>query len=189
LPQELVTARLRLRRWRPEDRAPFAALNADPRVMEHFPALLEREQSDAMVDRIEAHFAARGYGWWAVEVQGGAPFIGFVGLAVPRVDMPFGPAVEVGWRLAFDGWGHGYATEAARATLSFGFDVLGLDEIVSYTVPANVRSRHVMEKIGLRHDRAGDFEHPLVPEGHRLRRHILYRMSRASAPAVAASRS
>jgi RimJ/RimL family protein N-acetyltransferase len=171
---EISTERLVLRRWRVEDREPFAALNADPRVMEHFPACLDRAASDAMVDRIEAHFVKHGFGPWAVEVRGGAPFIGYVGLAVPRFDAPFMPAVEIGWRLAFDAWGHGYATEGARAVLAFALE-RGLAPIVSYTAPGNWRSRRVMERIGLQRDEREDFDHPLVPEDSPLRRHVLYR--------------
>jgi RimJ/RimL family protein N-acetyltransferase len=172
---EIVTSRLRLRRWRPEDRAPFAALNADPRVMEHFPKCLDRTESDAMVERIEAHFVKHAFGPWAVEVEDGAPFVGYIGLAVPRFVAHFTPAVEIGWRLAFDAWGHGYATEGARAVLAFGIETLRLPEIVSYTAPSNLRSIRVLERIGLRRDERDDFEHPLVPEGHPLRRHVLYR--------------
>lgn len=175
-PRELRTERLLLRRWREEDRAAFAALNADPRVMEHFPALLSREESDALASGIEARFAERGFGLWAVEVVGSAPFIGFIGLAVPRFEAVFTPCVEIGWRLAAEHWGYGYATEGARAALAFGFESLGLVEILSFTVPANARSRRVMESLGMTHDERDDFDHPLLPEGHRLRRHVLYRI-------------
>lgn len=178
LPSELRTERLLLRRWREADRAAFAAMNADPRVMEHFPAMLSRAESDALADGIEARFQERGFGLWAVEVVGDAPFIGFVGLSVPRFETAFTPCVEIGWRLAAEHWGRGYAPEGARAALAFGFDALGLAEIVSFTVPANVRSRRVMEKIGMTHDPGGDFDHPLLPEGHRLMRHVLYRIQR-----------
>jgi ribosomal-protein-alanine N-acetyltransferase len=177
---DLTTPRLRLRRWQACDREPFAALNADPRVMEHFPALLTRAESDALADRIEAHFAQHGYGLWAVEILGGAPFIGFVGLSYPRFEARFTPCVEIGWRLAAEHWGHGYATEAARAAVAYGFEALGLAEILSFTVPANVRSRRVMEKLGMRHDPAEDFDHPLLPPGHPLSRHVLYRLGRAT---------
>jgi RimJ/RimL family protein N-acetyltransferase len=180
LPRELRTERLLLRRWRLEDRDAFAAINADSRVMEHFPGLMSREQSDALVERIETHFENHGYAQWAVEIPSVAPFAGFVGLNIPRYETRFTPCVEVGWRLAAEFWGHGYATEGARAALAFGFNELKLDEIVSYTVPANVRSRRVMERIGMRHDVAGDFDHPLLPEGHPLRRHVLYRIGRPS---------
>jgi RimJ/RimL family protein N-acetyltransferase len=176
LPRELVTDRLLLRRWRDEDRAPFAALNADPRVVEHLPGPLSRAESDERAARIEAHFAEHGFGLWAVEVIDAVPFAGFVGLSVPRFEAPFMPCVEIGWRLAAECWGQGYATEGARAALQFGFEDLRLDEIVSFTVPENVRSRRVMEKLGLTHDPADDFDHPLLPEGHRLRRHVLYRI-------------
>ena len=178
LPRELQTERLLLRRWRAEDRKPFAALNADSRVMEHFPGTQTPEESDAAISRIQAHFDQRGYGLWAVEVVGGAPFVGFVGLCVPRFEAAFTPCVEIGWRLAVEHWGRGYATEGARAALAFGFEQLGLAEIFSFTVPANVRSRRVMEKIGMTHDERDDFEHPQLPEGHRLRRHVLYRIKR-----------
>lgn len=177
LPDELRTARLLLRRWRPDDLAPFAALNADPRVMEHFPATLTREESDAAAQRIEAHFEQHGFGLWAVEVVGGAPFVGFVGLAIPRFEARFTPCVEIGWRLAAEHWGHGYATEAAREALRFGFEALELAEILSFTVPANLRSRSVMEKLGMTHEAADDFDHPLLPAGHALSRHVLYRVS------------
>jgi RimJ/RimL family protein N-acetyltransferase len=175
---EIETPRLRLRAWKPEDRAPFAALNADPRVVEFLPGPLAREESDAVADRIEAHFAAHGFGWWAVEIPSVAPFVGFIGLARPRFTAHFTPCVEIGWRLAAEHWGRGYATEGARAALEFGFTRLGLSEIVSLTVPANIRSRRVMEKLGLTHNPADDFDHRFLPEGHRLRRHVLYRLER-----------
>ncbi|HEV2424161.1 MAG TPA: GNAT family N-acetyltransferase [Terriglobia bacterium] len=175
-PRHLLTARLILRRWRPEDRAPFAVLNADPEVMEYMPARLSPADSDALADRIEAHFAGRGFGLWAVEIPNGAPFIGYVGLAVPAFQAHFTPCVEIGWRLARDHWGKGYATEGARAVLGFGFDELKLDEIVSFTTAGNLRSRRVMERIGMSHSPADDFDHPRLPEGHPLRRHVLYRV-------------
>ena len=172
------TERLLLRRWRDADREPFAALNADPRVMELFPAALSRAESDAFVDRNEAAFEARGFGLWAVEVVDGGRFAGFVGLWVPSFEAHFTPAVEIGWRLAHEHWGHGYATEAARAAIAYGFDEVGLDEIVSFTTPANERSWRVMERLGMTHDPADDFDHPQVPVGHPLRRHVLYRLRR-----------
>lgn len=174
---ELRTPRLRLRRWRDEDREPFAELNRDPRVMEHFAAPLDRAGSDAFVDRIEERFEEKGYGLWAVEVVDGAPFIGFVGLWDATFDAPFPPAVEVGWRLAADAWGHGYATEAAIASVDDGFVRCGLDEILSFTAAGNLRSRAVMERIGLVRDPDGDFEHPAVPEDHPVRPHVLYRFA------------
>ena len=177
---ELPTERLLLRRWRDSDLDPFAALNADPIVMEHFPARLTRAESDAMVERIEAGFRTRGFGNWAVEIPGVADFIGYVGLSVPSYDTPFMPAVEVGWRLDHRYWGKGYATEGARAALAFGFREAGLSEIVSFTVPANVRSWRVMERLGMTRDPADDFDHPMLPPGHPLRRHVLYRLSRSA---------
>jgi RimJ/RimL family protein N-acetyltransferase len=161
----------------PADRAPFAELNADPRVMEHFPATLSREQSDTLAARIEAHFRERGFGLWAAEIPGVAPFAGFIGLSVPTFEAHFTPCVEIGWRLGAQYWGSGYATEGARAVRDFAFETLKLENIVSFTVPANVRSRRVMEKIGMMRQPREDFDHPLLPEGHPLRRHVLYRMA------------
>lgn len=178
----LSGARLRLRRWRDEDREPFAAMNADPRVMAFFPAPLGRAESDALVDRIEAHFDSHGFGAWAIEVPGVAPFIGFTGLSVPRFEAPFMPCVEVGWRLAVAHWGKGYATEAAGLATTYGFETLGLAEIVSFTAEANLRSRSVMERIGMRRDSADDFDHPALPQGHALRRHVLYRLASNTRP-------
>ena len=178
LPRELRTARLILRRWRPADRDPFVAMNADPRVMEHFPALLSPDETDARIARIETQFEQHGFGLWAVEIPGVTPFAGFVGLSIPSFEAAFTPCVEIGWRLAADYWGQGYATEGARAALAFGFDSLVLDEILSWTVPANTRSRRVMEKLGMTRDEADDFDHPLLAEGSPLRRHVLYRIRR-----------
>lgn len=174
---ELRTERLVLRCWRAHDRAPYAALNADPEVMEHFPSTLTRAESDAHVDRIEAMFAQHGWGLWAVEVPGVAPFIGFVGLGVPRFEAAFTPCVEVGWRLTRHAWGRGYASEGARAALTFGFGELGLAEIVSFTSTRNVRSQAVMQRIGMTHDPADDFDHPSLAPGDPLRRHVLYRLA------------
>ena len=178
IPNPPPTPRLLLRRFWPADRDPFAAMNADPRVMEHFPALLSVEETDGRIARIEAHFDTHGFGAWALEIPGVTPFAGFVGLTIPPFEAAFTPCVEVGWRLAADFWGKGYATEGAKAVLAFGFESLGLDEIVSFTVPANTRSRRVMEKLGMTHDPRDDFDHPLLPEGHALRRHVLYRIRR-----------
>jgi len=166
-----------LRRWRPEDLEPFAALNADPEVMEHFPSTLSREQTSETMARIAKHYDRHGYGVWAVQVPGEAPFIGYIGLAVPSFQASFTPCVEILWRLARPWWGQGFATEGARATLACGFERLGLSEIVSFTVPANTRSRRVMEKVGMRYTE--DFEHPRIEPGHPLRRHMLYRLARA----------
>ena len=172
---ELRTSRLILRTWRDDDAEPFAALNADPAVMEHFPALLSRIESDAMVERIRGHFAREGFGLWAVEVPGVAPFIGFTGLSRPAW---WSEVVEVGWRLSRAHWGAGYATEAARAALDWGFASRPLHEIVAFVVPDNVRSQRVMDRIGMRRDLDGDFDHPNIPIGHRLRPHWLYRITR-----------
>ncbi|MBV8753271.1 MAG: GNAT family N-acetyltransferase [Hyphomicrobiales bacterium] len=171
------TARTLLRPWRPSDLEPFARMNADPEVMEHFEAPVTRAQSDASAARFSDHITAHGYGFWAVEIPGVAEFVGFVGLLPVEFVADFTPAVEIGWRLGRPYWRHGYASEAARGAARFGFDVLGLREIVAYTVPANVRSRAVMTRIGMVHDPAGDFEHPKVTLGHRLRPHVLYRLT------------
>jgi RimJ/RimL family protein N-acetyltransferase len=178
VPTELRTNRLYLRRWRASDRPPLARINADVRVVEFLPGPKSPQESDAQADRIEAHFREHGFGWWAVEVPGVTPFAGFIGLSVPRFEAPFTPCVEVGWRLDAAYWGRGYATEGARAALAFGFGWLGLAEIVSFTVPLNVRSRRVMEKLGMTNSAEDDFDHPLLPQGHPLRRHVLYRARR-----------
>jgi RimJ/RimL family protein N-acetyltransferase len=177
---ELTTRRLLLRGWREGDLERFAAMNADPAVMEHFPATLSRASSDRLVGEIQRGWAEHGFGLWAVERADDRSFIGFVGLSRPSFEAHFTPAVEVGWRLARDAWGHGHATEAARAALRFGFETLGLAEIVSFTVPANLRSRAVMERLGMTRDPSDDFDHPKLPGGHRLRRHVLYRLDRAT---------
>lgn len=169
------TDRLLLRPWRESDLEPFAALNADPAVMEFMAKPLDRSESDAFVARIRAHFDREGFGFWAVEVPGVAPLVGLVGLAKPTFEAPFTPCVEIGWRLAREHWGRGYATEAASASLRDGFERLGLKEIVSFTVPNNVRSRAVMERIGMARSADDDFDHPVLPAGHRLRPHVLYR--------------
>jgi RimJ/RimL family protein N-acetyltransferase len=173
----LSSDRISLRRWRDEDREPFAAMNADPRVMEFFRAPLSRAGSDAMVDHLEAHLGKHGFGLWAIEVPGVAPFIGFTGIAHVPFSAAFTPCVEVGWRLAFAHWGHGYATEAARLALAYGFGPLALSEVVSFTSLANQRSRAVIERLGMRRDPAEDFNHPAIAEGHPLRRHVLYRIA------------
>lgn len=176
-PIEFNTDRLRLRQWRSSDRKPFAELNADPRVMEFFPSTLSPEASHAAVDRWQAQIAERGWGLWAVEIRETREFIGFVGLQEPQAPLPFAPCVEVGWRLAYAYWGHGYATEAARAALRVGFEQLRLEEIVSFTAVINRRSRAVMERLGMREDNT-TFLHPNVPEGSPLREHCLYRFTR-----------
>ncbi len=171
----LETDRLLLRSWKAEDRQPFAELNADTGVMEHFPNLLSRAESDAMVDRIEASFDSHGFGLWAVERIDNGSFIGFVGLAVPTFEADFLPGVEVGWRLARIAWGHGFATEAASAALDDGFRRCELDEILSFTATLNRRSERVMERLGM--SPSGEFDHPKLAEGDPLRRHVLYRLS------------
>lgn len=176
---EPATERLLLRRWREQDRSPFAALNADPEVMAHFPALLSRAESDAMVDRCQAAMAENGWGLWAVELRGTGSFLGYVGLSVPSFEAAFTPCVEVGWRLARAAWGHGYAVEAARAALDAAYGTLGLDAVVSFTAVDNARSRRVMDRLGMHHEPADDFDHPALPPGHRLRRHVLYRLGRS----------
>jgi RimJ/RimL family protein N-acetyltransferase len=174
---ELGTERLRLRQWREEDLEPFAALNADDEVMRYFAAPLSRAESDALAKRSRQEISERGWGLWAVEVVNGPPFVGFVGLARPRFAAHFTPAVEVGWRLARSAWGCGYATEAARAAIGYGFRELGLEEIVSFTSPLNERSWRVMERLGMSRDPADDFDNPNLSPGP-LRRHVLYRLSR-----------
>jgi RimJ/RimL family protein N-acetyltransferase len=178
----ISTERLVLRRWLERDRAPFAAMNADPEVMAHFPAPLSREESDAFIDRIEAGFDEHGFGLWALEVRSSGVFIGFTGLAVPSFEAAFTPAVEIGWRLQRSAWGAGYAAEAARAALDVAFDQIGLREVVSFTSTVNERSQAVMRRLGMTHDPADDFDHPRVPPGP-LRRHVLYRMAEVRWPA------
>jgi RimJ/RimL family protein N-acetyltransferase len=175
----LRTARLVLRPWTEVDREPFAAMNADPEVMEHFPGLMDRAASDAFLDRMVTHWAEYGFGLFAVDAPSG--FLGFVGLAVPRFTLPVEhravPPVEIGWRLVRSGWGQGYASEAARAVLVQAFDDLALPEVLSFTAVRNTRSRAVMERIGMHRDPADDFDHPSLPEGSPLRRHVLYRLA------------
>ena len=174
----LETPRLRLRKWRDSDLAPFAALNADARVMACFPAPLSREASDAMVQRCRRLIAERGWGFWAVALRDNDACIGMTGLHVPDAPLPFSPCVEIGWRLAFDHWGKGYAQEAAQAALQAGFIALHLPEIVAFTAVPNLRSSALMARLGMRRE-AATFEHPALPPGHRLRTHCLYRLTRA----------
>lgn len=176
----LSSDRLRLRRWRDEDREAFAAMNADARVMEFYRSPLTRADSDTLFDRIQAHFSERGFGLWAIEIPSIAPFIGFTGLTVALFSAPFTPCVEVGWRLSFEHWGHGYATEAARLAIGYGFGTLALSEVVSFTSATNQRSRAVMERLGMHRDPADDFDNPGIAEGHPLRRHVLYRLGSGS---------
>ena len=177
-PITLHTERLILRPWTARDREPFAKLCADPKVMNFFPATLTREESDEVAERLSRHFVDYGYGPWIVEEKGGEPFVGFVGLFNTTFESHFTPCVEIAWRLMPAYWGRGYAAEGARASLRFAFEELALPEVVSFTVVANTNSRRVMERIGMRHDAPGDFEHPRLPEGSPLRRHVLYRLSR-----------
>ena len=172
------TKRLLLREWLDSDLEPFAAMNADPEVMAFMSRSLDRAASDAFVERIRARWAADGHGLWALERLDDGSFIGFVALAAPNFEAPFTPCVEVGWRLARSAWGQGFATEAARAALAWGFETLGLDEVVSFTTVANERSRAVMERLGMTRDPAEDFLHPNLPEDHPIRPHVLSRLSR-----------
>lgn len=172
--------RLILRRWRDADLEPFAAINADPVAMRFMPAAMTLEETRAMVGRIEEHQRAHGFGIWALEVPGVAPFVGFLGLQRVGFEAPFTPAVEIGWRLAPAHWGKGYATEGAKAAIRFGFENLNLDQIVSFTVAANKPSWSVMERVGMTRDPSEDFDHPRLPAGHALRRHVLYRLKRPS---------
>ena len=169
--------RVLLRGWRQGDVDPFAALNADPAVMEFLPRLLTREDAAQMIARMQSAIDERGWGFWAVDVGGRC--LGFTGITHPRFEAHFTPCVEIGWRLARDAWGQGYATEAARLALAYGFDVLGLPEIVAFTTVANLRSRRVMDRLGMRWRPEDDFDHPNLP-GHPLQRHVLYRLSRGA---------
>ncbi|MGC1885906.1 MAG: GNAT family N-acetyltransferase [Stellaceae bacterium] len=177
----LRTARLVLRQWRDDDAAAFAELSADPAVMQYLVPFADRAAMDAWVVAARTHWQDHGFGPWVVELRGEAPMIGVVGLSNLRFALPFAPAVEAAWRLARPNWGQGYAYEAARAAIADGFGRLGLNEIVAFTVPANLASRRVMEKLGMTRDPAEDFdfEHPRVPPGHPLRRHVLYRLQRS----------
>jgi len=175
--------RLLLRPWQDADVEPFVALNADPVVMQHFPSVLSRDETLASLERIRAHFATHGYGVWVVSRPGEADFLGFVGIYHPtftaHFTSPEAPCLEIAWRLVPAAWGKGYATEGARLSLRHAFSVLGVDEVVSLTVPSNERSRAVMQRLGMQHSPADDFDHPRLPEGHPLRRHVLYRLPRS----------
>ncbi|HTT03220.1 MAG TPA: GNAT family N-acetyltransferase [Steroidobacteraceae bacterium] len=176
----LETERLLLRGWREADLAPFAELNGDARVMQYLPRLLTRRESDQLATRLEEQLVARGFSFWAVEIKRTHRFAGFVGLSAVSFAAHFTPCVEIGWRLSYEHWGHGYATEAARAALALGFDRLQLPEIVAFSVPANLRSRRVMERLGMTRLAADDFEHPRLPAGDPLRAHVLYRAGPSS---------
>ena len=173
------TPRLLLREWRESDRSPFAEMNADPEVMRYFPSTLTAEKTDALLEWIRAHFERHGFGLWAAELKETNDFAGYIGLAVPSFEAHFTPCVEIGWRLAARFWNRGLATEGASAALTFAHSRLGLDEVVSFTVAENIASRRVMEKIGMLRDLQGDFDHPRLPQGHPLSRHVLYRSRRA----------
>jgi len=175
----LSTPRLLLRRWRAEDREPFYRINSDPRVMEYFPACLTQAESDAGIDRMEAHFERHGFGLWAAEFLPTGDLAGFIGLSTPRFTAHFTPCVEIGWRLDARLWGQGLATEGAREALRCGFEEVRLSEIVSFTVPGKTRSIRVMERLGMRRDPAGDFDHPSIAGGHPLQHHVLYRLRAA----------
>lgn len=174
---QITTQRLLLRQWCEEDLEPFARLNGDPAVMRYFPGTLTRAESDELARFAQGLIAVHGWGLWAVEVPGGAPFVGFVGLNRVRFDAHFTPAIEVGWRLDKAHWGRGYATEAAAAALTFAFDELQCPEVVSFTALINEPSLRVMRRLGMSHGPADDFDHPALADGP-LRRHALYRMRR-----------
>jgi ribosomal-protein-alanine N-acetyltransferase len=176
----LETPRLILRPWESADREPFRRLNADPLVMEFMPSVLSAAESDSGFDRIQDHRRRHGFTLFAAESRETGGMIGYIGLFVPSFHAHFTPCVEIGWRLAAEFWGRGLATEGARAALEYGFSTLELQEIVSFTVPANLRSRRVMEKLGMTYDPADDFDHPRLPQGHPLRRHVLYRLRAGS---------
>ena len=178
----IETERLILRHWREDDLEPFAAMNADPQVMEFFPHPLTRSESDTLARRIADALLHRGWGLFAVERKSTAAFSGFTGLSIPGFEAAFTPSVEIGWRLTTDAWGQGLATEAALAVRHFAFSVLQLPEIVSFTAVNNQRSRRVMEKIGMTHSPEDLFDHPALPPGHPLRRHVLYRLSNDRLP-------
>ena len=175
---ELESARLLLRQWRDEDLPEFAAMCADPQVMRYFPAPLSRLESASLIGRIRGHFAEHGFGLWALQRKDTGAFIGFTGLGVVGFDAPFTPAIEIGWRLAREHWGLGYASEAAWTALRCGFDRLALKEVVAFTAQSNLPSEKVMQAIGMHHDSADDFEHPKLAVGHPLRHHMLYRIPR-----------
>ncbi len=174
----ITTPRLRLRPWKPEDLDPFARMCADPRVMEYFESTQTRADVEASLQRMADSVRKNGFSFWAAELIATREFIGFIGLHVPTYPLPFSPCTEIGWRLAYEHWGKGYAQEGARASLDYGFRELGLPEIVALTAVGNQRSRHVMERIGMKYDPSADFDHPKVPEGHPVRRHVLYRIQR-----------
>lgn len=180
----IETERLLLRPWRDTDRDSFFRITSDPRVMEFFPAIPTREQSDALLDRCNVHFEQHGFTFFAAELRETGEMAGFIGLAHMPLDTHFAPCIEIGWRLGFEFWNRGLATEGARAALRYGFEKLGLDEIVAYTAAGNLRSRRVMEKLGMTRKAEDDFDHPRIADGHPLRRHVLYRISAKALPTL-----
>ncbi|HAC63527.1 MAG TPA: GNAT family N-acetyltransferase [Cyanothece sp. UBA12306] len=176
----LQTQRLILRRWKSSDYKPFAQINADAEVMKYFPAVLSKQESNQLIERIENHHQMHQFGLWAVEEKTTSAFIGFVGLNVPSFSAHFTPTVEIGWRLARPFWGQGYATEGAKAAINYGFEVVKLPSIVSFTSQLNLRSIAVMQRLGMTYNPAWDFDHPRLPSGHPLQRHVLYRVTRYS---------
>lgn len=175
----LITKRLILRPWKKEDLEPFAEMSQDPKVMEFFPSLLTKEESDRLAARFEEHIEKTGWGLFAAEEKESSTFIGFIGLSpITLFKEPFAQAVEIGWRLAHPFWNKGYATEGAKAALEYGFNTLNLKEIVAFTASINLRSQNVMKKIGMHHNPIDDFDHPKIPEGNILRHHVLYRLNK-----------
>ena len=173
---ELQTSRLKLRQWKDSDLIAFAKLNADPEVMQFYPNKLEKDESDNMALKLKDLIAKRGWGFWAIEEIETKKFIGFVGLHEPTYDLPVTPCVEIGWRLAKEYWGNGYATEASNISLDFAFNKLNLDKVYSFTSGENIKSRAVMERIGMVNINK-NFEHPIIPKGHALREHVLYQIT------------
>jgi len=173
----LQTARLTLRQWKNSDLPIFAALNADPAVMAHYPSTLTREQSDAMANKLIHLINNRGWGLWAIEATDVQQFMGFVGLHIPTYDLPVSPCLEIGWRLAKKYWGYGYATEAAKAAMEFAFTTLQEDTIYSFTSVTNAKSRAVMARLGL-HNTHHNFNHPMLPDNHILSEHVLYKIQK-----------
>ena len=173
----LQTPRLLLRPWQESDREPFQRINADPRVMEFFAAPLSPEESDRTIHRSQAHIAQHRFGFFAAELRATGEFIGFIGMSHVPFQAHFTPCVEIGWRLAAAHWNRGFATEGARRCLCYALQELALPEVVAFTVPVNLRSRRVMEKLGMSRSPADDFQHPRLPEGHPLRPHVLYRVA------------
>lgn len=171
---EILTPRLKLREWKEEDKETFFKLNSDPRVMEFMPKLLSKKESDQLVESIKLKFKENGYSFFAVELLEDKSFIGFIGLSIPKFDTFFTPCVEIGWRLAYNYWGKGYATEGAKECINYGFSKLNLSEIVSFTASQNIRSCKVMERIGMKY--IDEFNHPVLPKGHPLEKHVLYKI-------------